>query len=229
VPPYTPQNQGYPQSSTAYYPQQSAYVPPQPASGRGMLQQSAYYPTAQNEGPSLSDLSHSPSVGPPSKKKPLPPVPGKPLSETTRPPRPAEPLPSTQNLKQSGRTAIKSPTGKKITVVSGKDLRAADLNGKSDPYCKISFSSLTNVQFKTPVIQKTLEPVWNYNIPYPIPINVEKVTLKIEVWDEDVTNDDFLGNVDIQNLDVSKNGSYTYTVIYKNKNSGSLIIKVSDV
>jgi len=170
-------------------------------------------------------------VGLPGKKKPLPPVPGKPLSESARPPRPAEPLPGSQNaLKQSGRTAIsKSPTGKKITVVSGKDLRAADLNGKSDPYCKISFAALTNVQFKTPVKEKTLEPVWNYNIPYPIPINVEKVSLHLEVWDEDVTNDDFLGSVDIQNLDVTKNGSYTYTVIYKNKNSGSIIIKVSDV
>ena len=54
----------------------------------------------------------------------------------------------------------------KITIKAGRDLAAKDYNGRSDPYCVIGLARPDNFRFigekkKTPVIKKTLQPIWN--------------------------------------------------------------------
>lgn len=44
-----------------------------------------------------------------------------------------------------------------VTVVEARNLPAADLNGKSDPYVQLT---LKNVVHKTKVVKATLNPTW---------------------------------------------------------------------
>lgn len=52
-----------------------------------------------------------------------------------------------------------------ISVVSASNLRAADLNGKSDPYVSIKNVSGLNMdgkkEVKTSIVSKNLNPTWN--------------------------------------------------------------------
>ena len=45
-----------------------------------------------------------------------------------------------------------------ITVISATAVPSADLNGKSDPFVKVTCGKIVN---KTKVIEKTLTPQWN--------------------------------------------------------------------
>ena len=49
----------------------------------------------------------------------------------------------------------------KVTVVKGEDLMASDPNGKSDPFCVLSFSQQEE---NTPVVNNNLNPKWNYTV-----------------------------------------------------------------
>ena len=51
-----------------------------------------------------------------------------------------------------------SPTSVIIKIISASNLPAADLNGKSDPYCIIKCGSWKE---KTNAVQNTLDPEWN--------------------------------------------------------------------
>ncbi|ETO35082.1 hypothetical protein RFI_01990 [Reticulomyxa filosa] len=77
-----------------------------------------------------------------------------------------------------------------INVYRGEKLAAADLNGKSDPYCKI----IGNKQFfKTKTIEKTLNPEWNEETQFCFLEPVKDI--KFEVWDWDkLTKGDRIGN-----------------------------------
>ena len=44
-------------------------------------------------------------------------------------------------------------------VLSGHNLKAADITGKSDPYCKLQ---VNGAHFRTPRQEQTLEPLWNF-------------------------------------------------------------------
>lgn len=86
----------------------------------------------------------------------------------------------------------------RITFIEGKDLMAADSNGKSDPYVKVvgpqpNIYNIPKKGFKTHTIKKTLNPVWNETFVFNV--NRSANALKFEVYDHDTFGkDDFLGN-----------------------------------
>lgn len=50
-----------------------------------------------------------------------------------------------------------------VVVVEGRDLRAADITGTSDPYCCV-FLSGERARKKTKVVNNTLNPVWDSEV-----------------------------------------------------------------
>eukprot|EP01114_Cavostelium_apophysatum_P006544 TRINITY_DN1790_c0_g1_i1.p1 TRINITY_DN1790_c0_g1~~TRINITY_DN1790_c0_g1_i1.p1 ORF type:complete len:300 (+),score=33.20 TRINITY_DN1790_c0_g1_i1:266-1165(+) len=82
-----------------------------------------------------------------------------------------------------------------IRVIEARGLRAADTNGKSDPYAIVKIRG-TQKTFRTKIVYKTLSPMWNEEFTFQ-PISANDV-LEIKVWDHDtVTGDDFLGTLEI--------------------------------
>ena len=77
-----------------------------------------------------------------------------------------------------------------ITIHSARNLRAADLNGFSDPYVVVSTGTQEG---KTPVIKKELNPSWNSEFSFFC--LQEGAELLFRVWDKDLISDDFLGQV----------------------------------
>eukprot|EP00030_Apusomonadida_sp_AF-17_P002008 a2259_55.p1 GENE.a2259_55~~a2259_55.p1 ORF type:complete len:561 (+),score=246.68 a2259_55:206-1684(+) len=87
-----------------------------------------------------------------------------------------------------------------ISRLAGRGLRAMDLNGFSDPYCVFSGScvSVDAATAKTPVVKKSLEPMWAENFRLPVAITdpafLAMHPLCIIVMDEDKTSkDDVIG------------------------------------
>jgi len=84
-----------------------------------------------------------------------------------------------------------------IRVVEAKKLKAADLNGKSDPYVKIIKldQHKKKEQFQTQTKFKDLNPVWNETFKFKVHLSD---VFKITVWDYDkVGKDDKIGNATI--------------------------------
>ncbi|KAL3269794.1 hypothetical protein HHI36_008853 [Cryptolaemus montrouzieri] len=81
----------------------------------------------------------------------------------------------------------------RIHIIEARNLISQDINGKSDPYVCVELGAQ---KFRTQTISKTLDPTWDYWCEFIInEINGQR--LKIYVWDEDITNDDFLGNTSV--------------------------------
>ena len=77
-----------------------------------------------------------------------------------------------------------------VTVVEGRDLKALDFNGASDPYCILQVEE----QFEQTKCQKnTLNPIWDETFHFKIERGNEvlKITVMDKDWDED--KDDFEG------------------------------------
>lgn len=79
-----------------------------------------------------------------------------------------------------------------IIIVSAEGLRAADLNGLSDPYVRCEVPGKKDFKSETPVVCKTLNPVWNHELKCPDYTNGDPVLFT--VFDKDLaTKDDCLG------------------------------------
>eukprot|EP01102_Stenamoeba_stenopodia_P018103 TRINITY_DN6598_c0_g1_i1.p1 TRINITY_DN6598_c0_g1~~TRINITY_DN6598_c0_g1_i1.p1 ORF type:complete len:1022 (+),score=273.92 TRINITY_DN6598_c0_g1_i1:149-3214(+) len=79
----------------------------------------------------------------------------------------------------------------RIEVLHANDLKIADENGTSDPYVKMTLEGKTQ---KTKVIQKNLNPVWNEVFYFDIKSTIDDLTtLEVDLYDEDLLSDDFLG------------------------------------
>ena len=77
-----------------------------------------------------------------------------------------------------------------LTIHSAKDLKAADVNGYSDPYVRIS--TPRGPDLESPVVWKTLNPVWEHVFSLNQLFPGDSITL--DVWDRDlIGSDDFLG------------------------------------
>lgn len=49
----------------------------------------------------------------------------------------------------------------RVTIIDAINLKAADRNGKSDPYCQIYLNKVKMQHAKTSIQKKTLNPKWN--------------------------------------------------------------------
>ena len=76
-------------------------------------------------------------------------------------------------------------------------LRAADSNGKSDPYAKVSVGTKDVHKRQTKVVPKSLDPRWDERLLFPGALaELQATTLVIKVRDKDkVGFDDHLGEV----------------------------------
>uniref|UniRef100_A0A8C9U047 Multiple C2 and transmembrane domain containing 2 n=1 Tax=Scleropages formosus TaxID=113540 RepID=A0A8C9U047_SCLFO len=91
-------------------------------------------------------------------------------------------------------------------IIKATDLSAADLNGKSDPFCVIE---LGNDRLQTHTIYKTLNPEWN--TVFTLPIKDIHDALEVSVFDEDGDKPpDFLGKAALPLLSVQNGVQTTY-------------------
>ncbi|XP_067301301.1 multiple C2 and transmembrane domain-containing protein 2 isoform X2 [Pseudorasbora parva] len=103
-----------------------------------------------------------------------------------------------------------------VKVIKAIDLMAADLNGKSDPFCVLE---LGNNRLQTQTIYKTLNPEWNKVFTFPVK-DIHEV-LEVTVFDEDGDKaPDFLGKVVLPLLSV-RNGQQVACPLRK-ENLGGL-------
>ena len=85
-----------------------------------------------------------------------------------------------------------------MQVLHANKLRAADVNGSSDPICKVKLGPF---KARTRVLKKTLEPEWNETFifvlePDSLALMGGVPMLLFEVWDHNVlARDYFLGQV----------------------------------
>ncbi|KAL0977999.1 hypothetical protein UPYG_G00164490 [Umbra pygmaea] len=102
------------------------------------------------------------------------------------------------NLKDVGLLQVK--------VLSACDLLAADLNGKSDPFCVLE---LGNDTLQTHTVYRTLNPDWNTLLT--IPIKDIHDVLEVTVFDDDGDKaPDFLGKVAIPLLSIQNGKQICY-------------------
>lgn len=86
----------------------------------------------------------------------------------------------------------------KLDIIGAQGIPAADKNGKSDPLLVIKVDGVEI--YKTDKKRKTLDPVWNEAVDFPL-LSRSRQILLLEVYDWDLTHDDrLLGAV---NLDIS--------------------------
>lgn len=70
-----------------------------------------------------------------------------------------------------------------LRIIEARNVPAADINGKSDPYIKIKCKE-SKSEYKTKVQKKTLTPKWNEDISFSV--NTVSETLKFSLYDYDV-------------------------------------------
>ncbi|XP_077969220.1 multiple C2 and transmembrane domain-containing protein 1-like isoform X2 [Styela clava] len=113
-----------------------------------------------------------------------------------------------------------------VKIIRANGCKAADLGGKSDPFCVVE---LCNSRAQTHTCYKTLDPVWNKTIKFPIK-DVHDV-LDFTVYDEDKDEkNDFLGRLAIPLLRVKNGVEKTYVLKdgkLLNKSKGTITIQVT--
>merc|ERR1711915_368771 len=111
----------------------------------------------------------------------------------------------------------------KVIVKKAKNLQKKGLMGKPDPYVKISYGDYTS---KSKTIKNTYKPDWSYSTNVVVSDTTPK-NLLIEVYDEDVGKDDFMGQVsmDIDEL-VHKQNLTDQWIPLSICNSGEILVSV---
>ncbi|KAI1904510.1 hypothetical protein AGOR_G00006390 [Albula goreensis] len=93
-----------------------------------------------------------------------------------------------------------------VKVIKAMDVLAADLNGKSDPFCVLE---LGNDRLQTHTIHKTLNPEWNKVFTFPVKDIHE--ALEVTIYDDDGDKaPDFLGKVAIPLLSIHNGQQVSY-------------------
>ncbi|KAI3377631.1 hypothetical protein L3Q82_008791 [Scortum barcoo] len=93
-----------------------------------------------------------------------------------------------------------------VKVLKATDLLAADLNGKSDPFCVLE---LGNDRLQTHTVYKSLYPEWNKVFTFPVK-DIHDV-LVVTIFDEDGDKaPDFLGKVAIPLLSIRRGQQITF-------------------
>ena len=89
-----------------------------------------------------------------------------------------------------------------INVIGAKNLKAADIGGKSDPFCTLQLSDADiKVILKTKTIDKNLNPIWDsqdhcFDISL-LKERFEALALYIKVYDYDTIGDDLIGQYQV--------------------------------
>ncbi|KAM9547577.1 multiple C2 and transmembrane domain-containing protein 1 isoform 7-T7 [Salvelinus alpinus] len=110
-------------------------------------------------------------------------------------------LRSFHNLKDVGVVQVK--------VIRSEGLMAADVTGKSDPFCVVE---LSNDRLQTHTVYKNLNPVWNKVFTFSNVKDIHSV-LEVTVYDEDRDRSaDFLGKVTIPLLNIENGERKAYAL-----------------
>merc|ERR1712150_285371 len=91
-----------------------------------------------------------------------------------------------------------------IEISAGHDLVAADWEGTTDPYVRVTLGLLST---RTQTIRCNCNPSWDAKLRLPVNESHTEASVELAVWDEDVSrmlrgSDDFLGRLKVQMADV---------------------------
>ncbi|XP_003385799.1 PREDICTED: uncharacterized protein LOC100638002 [Amphimedon queenslandica] len=92
-----------------------------------------------------------------------------------------------------------------LSVVEGRNLKAMDRNGFSDPYIVVKYG--VHEMYRTPSVSKSLNPKWNCHCTLSAP--PPDTSIILECWDKDqFTSDDFMGSLafTLNDLKLFENG-----------------------
>ncbi|KAF5100263.1 hypothetical protein D0Z03_000846 [Geotrichum reessii] len=107
-------------------------------------------------------------------------------------------------------------------IVKAENVPAADRSGFSDPYINVIFNG--QKIFKTKIVKKTLNPVWNESFSTEVLSRTnDKLTLECYDWDMGPGSDDYLGEVDIDLAQLEPLTPTTLTLPLKGK-SGTITV-----
>uniref|UniRef100_A0A7M6DMV6 C2 domain-containing protein n=2 Tax=Clytia hemisphaerica TaxID=252671 RepID=A0A7M6DMV6_9CNID len=95
--------------------------------------------------------------------------------------------------------------GLTVSILRARNLMALDLNGRSDPFVIVRVGTSKQEKYKTKVVYRTLNPVWNEQVTLAMPQKHERVS--IEVWDKDPFTQERLGSVHFNHDDLLHLGS----------------------
>ncbi|XP_053319213.1 multiple C2 and transmembrane domain-containing protein 2 [Spea bombifrons] len=114
-----------------------------------------------------------------------------------------------------------------IHLQEGRNLVVRDRSGTSDPYVKVKLNKKT--LYKSKVVYKNLNPVWDETFVLPIQSLDQK--LQIKVYDRDLTTDDFMGSafLDLQELELNKTEEKTFRLEDPNSMEEDMGVIVADV
>mmetsp|Transcript_8702 Transcript_8702/g.27015 ORF Transcript_8702/g.27015 Transcript_8702/m.27015 type:complete len:737 (+) Transcript_8702:145-2355(+) len=88
-----------------------------------------------------------------------------------------------------------------VTIHRANSLKAADKNGTSDPYVKLTLSQHSKVKQKTRIIKKDLNPIWDQKLILPEIGLHEQILFSVYDYDRGLGKDDFLGEYEYEVLD----------------------------
>nr|DBA31955.1 TPA: hypothetical protein GDO54_007709 [Pyxicephalus adspersus] len=114
-----------------------------------------------------------------------------------------------------------------IHLREGRNLVIRDRSGTSDPYVKFKLNKKT--LYKSKVVYKNLNPVWDEVFVLPIQNLDQK--LQIKVYDRDFTTDDFMGAavLDLQELELNKTAEKVFRLEDPNSLEEDMGVIVADV
>ncbi|KAG8066460.1 hypothetical protein GUJ93_ZPchr0004g39451 [Zizania palustris] len=107
-----------------------------------------------------------------------------------------------------------------VTVLSGEDLPAMDMNGKSDPYVVLSLKK-SKTKYKTRVVNESLNPVWNQTFDFVVEDGLHDM-LMLEVYDHDTFRRDYMGRCILTLTKVLIEEDYKDSFILEGAKTGKL-------
>ncbi|XP_055647689.1 multiple C2 and transmembrane domain-containing protein 1 isoform X2 [Falco peregrinus] len=110
-----------------------------------------------------------------------------------------------------------------VTLIEGRELKAMDANGRSDPYVKFR---LGHQKYKSKIVPKTLNPQWREQFDFHL-YEERGGIIYITVWDKDVgKKDDFIGRCQIDLSTLSKEQTHKLEVPLED-GEGRLVLLVT--